>query len=270
MKTGVRKLITPAMAQELLKKNKDNRPVNKDHVDYLAEQMKQGKWKYTGESIKLSTKDRLLDGQHRLLAVIQSNTTIEVLFIDDLDENIFACLDTGRNRKASDILAIEGVDHSAKIAAMTRFILGFKKEKYGDTANYGANGKNKITNMEVLTFYKRNKENINRSYKFGFDRNNKIVPPAMLAGMHYIFSEKDEQHATYFCDRLKDGIGLSAEHAILKLRERLINSLTTRAKISATERLALIVKAWCFFRANKHVQGSLRWQKGVEDFPKII
>lgn len=264
------KQVSPEWAKELLAMNKDNRPVNEDHVNFLAAQMLAGKWKYTGDPIKISTKGRLLDGQHRLLAVVKSGVTIEAMVIKDLDENIFTVLDTGRVRNAADTLAIEGVDNATKISGIVRFILGMKKGKYSDASTQtGGAGKTKLTNSEVLAFYKKHKAEVLISFGHGFDRNNKLISKSVLSGLHFLFTEKDAKQATYFIERFKDGIGLTADSSLLLLRERLINDINSKAKLPMYEKLALIIKAWQFFRAGKSIK-SLKFQRGIEEFPKIL
>ena len=44
-------LVTPVMAQKLLDKFITNRPINRDNVNILGNQMLFGEWKKTGESI---------------------------------------------------------------------------------------------------------------------------------------------------------------------------------------------------------------------------
>ena len=63
--------ITPAQAAEWLKGNTVNRRLVLHHVERLASEMLAGEWRITGDCIKLNG-DRLLDGQHRLQAIVQS------------------------------------------------------------------------------------------------------------------------------------------------------------------------------------------------------
>ena len=71
MKTKQQK-ITPELAREILKGNSKNRKIRQQRVDYLADEMKNGRWQISHQGICIATDGRVLDGQHRLLAVIQS------------------------------------------------------------------------------------------------------------------------------------------------------------------------------------------------------
>ena len=62
--------ITPEMAETMLEWNDRNRPIEAGKVKRFAQAMVEGRWPYTGQTISFS-KQRLLDGQHRLLALEQ-------------------------------------------------------------------------------------------------------------------------------------------------------------------------------------------------------
>ncbi len=104
--------ITPEKATELLKNNDHNRKVTKSRVAEYAKEMLSGMWMYNGESIIISESGRLLDGQHRLMAVIDSDTTIEAELIEGVpdqsgDVDIFLTINT-KNRSNVDALTIAG------------------------------------------------------------------------------------------------------------------------------------------------------------------
>lgn len=62
--------VTPEMAAKLLEHNKWNRPLNDLHVHRIKNQILKGKWQFNGDTIKVSADGDVLDGQHRLWAVI--------------------------------------------------------------------------------------------------------------------------------------------------------------------------------------------------------
>lgn len=66
--------ITPDIAKTMLGENVNNRRISHDNVNMFAREMRNGEWRFNGEAIKFSKDGRLLDGQHRLLAVIAALT----------------------------------------------------------------------------------------------------------------------------------------------------------------------------------------------------
>ncbi len=67
--------ITPEAATAILKGNKGNRKPRQSHIEALADAMLRGEWKQTHQGIAISPTGKLLDGQHRLLAVVKSGSS---------------------------------------------------------------------------------------------------------------------------------------------------------------------------------------------------
>ena len=97
--------ITPAHAEKWLKMNTGNRRIRPSHVRHLASQMEQGRWILSPCPIVFS-RNRLLDGQHRLSAILMSGCTIRAAVTLVQDENVFRVLDQGINRNISDLSGI--------------------------------------------------------------------------------------------------------------------------------------------------------------------
>lgn len=98
--------ITPAQALALLAKNYGNRPINRKHVTALANAMRRGEWKTTHQGIALSPDHRLLDGQHRLLAIAEARVTVQMLVAFDVPPDAFIALDRGRIRDVGMTLGV--------------------------------------------------------------------------------------------------------------------------------------------------------------------
>lgn len=100
--------VTPAMAEVWLKQNvvgeHGNRRFRKAHARSLAEEMRRGEWKVTHQGIAFGRSGRLLDGQHRLAAIVDSGTTQPLLVFIDAPEDGFANFDRGAQRGMSDVL----------------------------------------------------------------------------------------------------------------------------------------------------------------------
>ncbi len=110
--------VTPEIAVEYLNHNiTHNRTIQRARVANLALRMKRGEWQLNGESIKFNSKGELIDGQHRLSAVIASNCPIETLVIRECDATI---MDDGKMRSVRDVFSLsrvdEGLNNNANIA----------------------------------------------------------------------------------------------------------------------------------------------------------
>lgn len=107
MKTEL-KTITPKEAQRIIDTcNIDNRRVRENNVKWLSDQMLRGEWLLTHQGIAFSDSGKLLDGQHRLLAVIKSNKPAQFMVTHGLDENAFKAIDCGERRSLADLTHID-------------------------------------------------------------------------------------------------------------------------------------------------------------------
>lgn len=93
--TNGRVLVTPEMAAEWLKANRSNRPVNRNAVARAALAIRSGRWKFNGQTATFSATWRLLDGQHRLLAIIEAGIAVEMLVWTGIDDDAMVTIDTG-------------------------------------------------------------------------------------------------------------------------------------------------------------------------------
>lgn len=96
--------IDPAFAAELMKhKHPNQRGVRARHVEALARDMGDGRWRSTMDPLRLDEELRVIDGQHRLLAIIKSGTTQKFLVAILNDPEAFYAIDQGIVRSLNDI-----------------------------------------------------------------------------------------------------------------------------------------------------------------------
>ncbi|RLG28240.1 hypothetical protein DRO03_10285 [Methanosarcinales archaeon] len=82
--------VNAELAKELLDTwdNSLNRQVISSKVDKYATDMLTGAWHYNGDSIRVTTSGKLVDGQHRLMAIMVNDTPQDLYFILDLEEEV--------------------------------------------------------------------------------------------------------------------------------------------------------------------------------------
>jgi hypothetical protein len=114
--------IPPARAAQWLEANTTNRPLSRPVVRGFAEAMRRGDWLVTHQGVAFDVNGVLVDGQHRLAAVIEADQPVEMTVFTEVPEGIFDVLDTGKRRNAADVLAIEGEKNSIMLAAMVRTV----------------------------------------------------------------------------------------------------------------------------------------------------
>jgi hypothetical protein len=87
--------ITPQMAKEMLVGNTANRHKRRWWVEAMANAMKRGEWITTHQGIAFTASGRLLDGQHRLEAIISRGEGVWMLVTTGIAEEAFKVIDNG-------------------------------------------------------------------------------------------------------------------------------------------------------------------------------
>lgn len=116
--------ISPRMAEELLKRNTRNRPVDFRYVQAYGTHMANQRWKKTGEAIIVNANGDVDDAGHRLWASYLSNSTFTTYVVNvEADPDLFAFIDSGRSRNGNDTLVTAGIGpQSALIARIVKNI----------------------------------------------------------------------------------------------------------------------------------------------------
>lgn len=119
--------ITPEDAEQLLTKaNPDNRLMRKHRVRKYATEMSAGRWLMTGDPIRIAPDGTLVDGHHRLAAVLESKATIQSVVIRDIPMDIYPVIDTGLARTAADALRSSGIGGNGNhIAAIAKLMIAY-------------------------------------------------------------------------------------------------------------------------------------------------
>lgn len=209
--------ITPEVARQMLVFNTKNRRVNPEHVTYLSGVMQRGEWVVNGETIAFADDGSMLDGQHRLLAVIDSSVSIETLVMRNLSAAARDVTDTQMTRRLSDQLAIEGYERTIFLASAVNNLHRFT----GAEIRQGlANKPSPHQALRRLTEAPELQESV--ALVSPLPREIGFGPVGVLATMHFLFRRVDPAPTEDFFGRLLDGVGLSRGDPVLHLRNRFI------------------------------------------------
>lgn len=114
--------VTPSLAKTYLSTNTKNRSVRLRKVASFAAMMASGQWLLTHQGIAFDMDGVLLDGQHRLMAVMESGKTVRMAVFrnvpDTKDIKAMAVIDTGTIRSNPDQLRVcYNIKNSATVSA---------------------------------------------------------------------------------------------------------------------------------------------------------
>lgn len=261
------KLVTPEMAKKYLDKNKGNRKLTERNTQFFYQQMATGKWMLAADPIKFGEDGRLLDGQHRLKALIKYGKPLEMFIAEGLSDNVFSVLDTGRNRNASDILSIKGYKSFNALSATAKSILMFNAGVYSD---HNKTSKDfRASNQMILEFVEKNPrlhEDIN--YVNAIYRRFRYLGFSRLVMLYFLLSKKNAEKADEFFEKYSTGIDLNQDSPIRILRERFILDSQNKTKLTLRDKTAIFIHAWNAYISNKKIE-RIKLTKDY-DFPKPV
>lgn len=106
--------ITPEIAESYLKRNTNNyRSIDSWTVKMYADDMAAGRWQFNGESIRFSKSGELIDGQHRLKAIVKAKVPVKMLVVRDVDDEV-SIYDVGKGRTSAQILSANEIEKSVR------------------------------------------------------------------------------------------------------------------------------------------------------------
>jgi hypothetical protein len=98
--------ITTNMAAAWLDQNETNRPINWNYVSQLARDMRAGRFVCTHQGIAFDTNGRLIDGQHRLWAILEADVPVRIrVFFNEPPDNLIY-IDGNHPRRAADRMTL--------------------------------------------------------------------------------------------------------------------------------------------------------------------
>ena len=114
-------IITPEQAQHYLGKNFDNnRTKSREHIKELAKEMKNGEFFLSTDAIGFDSNGRLINGQHRLSAVAQSETSQVFIVARNLPPKTAQLIDVGKKRTMAQRITIGGTRMTEKQCSAIR------------------------------------------------------------------------------------------------------------------------------------------------------
>lgn len=213
--------VSPSLADDVLTNyNPHNRRLVDAHANRLAGEIKAGRWRLTHQGIAFSVDRVLLDGQHRLWAVILAEQTVPMrVFFNEPRESLHV-VDAIRARTNDEILTLGG-----GLGIVTRSELSTLRAMLAGLGNYV-----RMTPGEEAVYLARHREAIT----FAHD----ILPSARFRGvgnavtravLARAFYSADHDQLRHFADVLQTGVPTRPEDGPISLLFRfLIESVQSR------------------------------------------
>jgi hypothetical protein len=251
--------VTPDLAEKMLKTMGRNRGAKKLRINTMVADMKQGKWKTTPYPIVFEN-GVLIDGQHRLNAVIKSGCSVDFV-VSEINDDIMDVIDKGVPRSVGDNFAINGVQNYNAAASITSKIMVYQSggrslmssSSRGKRDTGASRGNFAISQKMVQDYYLEHSEMINKCTSYAVSLYNQSSAPLLskseIGFLYWLFGmdEQCENFLTSVCV----GIGVMAKSPQLALRRILEDKRAKKRVVTSVDTLEYCLLAFKKFKANE-------------------
>lgn len=264
--------ITPAQAKKLYESNTRNRNIVRSSYAKVRRAMERDEWVFDGGAIRIAADGRILDGQHRLLACIETGNSFTTIVVRGLEDETQRVMDSGAKRTLAQKFTIEGIKNAHKVATIANY--HSVEQAYGFTrAMRGVTGENgKVTDAEAFENVKRHHDEYQDLVRLCAQLRGEVpLATGPLSVLLRRFEAIDRDDAIAFWDGVKRGENMGEGHPIFTLRALYRNVFNKESAYRGQyEIAALTVKAWNAWRDGTPVK-ALRFKAGgsnPEKFPE--
>lgn len=261
--------ITPQLAEEMLGRMARNRPIDPATVQRYVAAMLDGRWHSSTDAIGFDTDGNLINGQHRLTAIIESGMTIEMLVAENVPAEMMPLIDRGRPRTNANSLHIAGFENAGVLAPFVKLIYQYENMSPKNKSGIGA-----ATHLDDEVLIGRITSDPAIIVAAAF-----VDTPEMRDGLrgiaklhhaalvHYMGSKTSPEKVVPFLTELASGENLQAGSPVLALRKQMINQVVGH-RMPATQTLALLIRAWNAYEDGRNIS-KVQWRKSREEFPRF-
>jgi hypothetical protein len=241
--------VTWEIAADWLDKNDNNRNVRRKKVLNYKRDMLAGNWRTIGDPVRFDLNGKLVDGQHRLMALIEANEerqqnkepeiSIAMLVVRGVNPDDQVVMDTGAPRSAADQLKMRGYDNYPLLAATAKWLIFWdRRQLYAETTLKS------VTHSEIMDYVENNAPLLDIVAEAAKLRTGIDMPATYVAVTYYICFRIEPEEAHEFFQQLSDGIGLSAGDPVLALRNRLRELRIAQSNLTGEQWLSLTIRTW--------------------------
>ncbi|MEV7187818.1 hypothetical protein [Kitasatospora sp. NPDC093102] len=236
--------VTPEIAETFLSRASVNRRLDMGRVRVLAGAILRGEWKLTHQGIAFDKDGALIDGQHRLHAIIEANTPVEMFVVDGLSRDVFPVLDVGKSRSAADALLSTGAKYRPLLSSTIRHVSLFKampNDPWSGARAY-------VSNDRILAAFNEDKDRYGEAVSIGRELSRHLFASQTAVAVGFFVTTEVAPAADIdeWISGLKSGASLDPGDARLALREvpRDMQKRGSKRRMDMRDQVAIYIKAW--------------------------
>jgi sulfur carrier protein ThiS len=253
--------ITPMIAKALLGNAGPNRALSAHRVGMYASDMAAGRWKgKNGQTIVIDYNGQVIDGQHRLHAIILSGVTVTTLVVRGAEPAAQDTLDCNRARTYADALQIRGVKNAGVVAGAAQWL-----HHYDRDSMHASVGRVTGPQLEQAVARHPGVHAAAADVKAN-PRANRLASPSILGVFLTLGREYDADIADYILTVLETN-AVTAHDPVYRLNLRLNDNRDAKAKLSERKIFVLMIKTFNALIEGRLVR-SLVWRR-TDPFPRF-
>ena len=256
--------VTPEVATRWLEANTHNRRLSPDLVSQYARDMATGHWTFTGDPIKFAHDGTVLDGQHRLHAVVRAEKTVRLLVVNDLAVEAQKDMDKGRKRQVADTLRLDGVKNSNLVAAAARVAMLVEMDRQPTTRTSKGTS---FSHNEVLDFIEAH-PGLHDAAAAAMHYQPKIdLRPAVIACAWWYCSRVSSVATEEFFESIATLATTGKGDPRAALIQRLASARRNSEQLSAHTQLSMVLRVWNAWRKGQQMGRVQVENRSGEPFP---
>jgi len=259
--------MTPALASKLLQGNVGNRTLVQQRIAAIAADIANGHWRPDGSPIRIGKSGKLLDGQHRLSAIVRADREVAgVVLIEDLDDDVQLIIDTNKSRTFNDYLVVRGYPDHLTAATVTSLLWRWEHGVIGWEGDWIARPMATLTDLwDLFTEHEidiRDAVAVARKASRYVRLSRSVLAVGFMACSDLSVEDAEDFWAQLGGDRTP---GNAAAVLI-----RVMNARAADRSVSTdqTFQLAFLFKAWNAYREGREIS-ILRWMRGGKNREKF-
>ena len=249
-----------------------NRNISLPVVKSYALSMKQGKWMLNGEPIVFDVDGVLLNGHHRLHAIIMADVPVQTFVTRGVEPESFTTFDCGRHRTVGQLIGMQGIKNYNTISSTvaTSFKLA-NNLLVGE--HTGVDKRHGHTNTMMIELFNSDRNLYIEAGNFAVvvrARCN-ILENSIVGGVtHFLV-----RYGHYDIEFVKDfflkvcSYDTCEDNTLNMLRKRICENKGAVKKLQRSVLVALLIKTWNAYVTGKTIK-CLRFNPDVEEYPKFI
>jgi hypothetical protein len=256
--------IGPAEASELLASQRHNRKIRTAKIEEFAGAMVRGEWRLSNDALTVDRNGHLLNGQHRLRAVVQSGSTQPFIVMRGVMESAQETMDQGSRRSVADALTLRGEKNVARLGAMARHVFLYERDRSMYVRQPHA------TLAQLLDVLERHPGLRDAASAVEGATRNTGAAGGPLGACFYLFGLVDGANRDVFFQELSLGSGLIEDSPVYALRRFLIRPHGTN-RPHAVAQAGATIRAWNAYREGRPLRSVAYEPFGVraKPFPRI-